>query len=182
LGLVALDILAKYKIQFIKLKKGTHHFNFQLDTAFFDCFDNSKITEASIDAKVDFHIEQDHIFEIDFSIDGKAKMNCDRCLDHFNLPLKNHFNLLVKMTEKERENEHDITYLPFNAYEINIAKYLYEVCHLALPMQLKCEDSGTKTCDTSVLNKLEELDINNQEPISDPRWDELKKLIKTEKK
>lgn len=179
---MAVDRLAKYKIQFIKLKSGTHHFNYQLDQTFFDCFENSKITEANINADVNLHKEQDHIFDLDFNVNGTAKMVCDRCLDEFNLPVQNHFNLQVKMTEKEMENEFDITYLPFNAYEINVAKYLYEVCHLALPMQLKCADSKTKECNSKILRKLEELDINNQESISDPRWDELKKLIKTENK
>ena len=178
---MAMNKLAKYNIQFLKLNNGNHTFDYHLDRSFFDCFENAKITDANIDAQVTFLKEQDHMFELDFNINGTAEMTCDRCLDPFDLPLKSHFNLLVKMTEKERENEHDITYLPFGAYEISVANYLYDICLLALPMQLKCAYSGIKTCNETILKKLEELDINNQEPNSDPIWDELKKLIKTDK-
>jgi uncharacterized protein len=178
---VALENLAKYKIQFIQLDNGSHNFDYQLGDAFFEAFENSKITKADISAQVVLTKEQAHMFDLDFFITGKAEMVCDRCLDNFYLPIKNEFNLLVKLTEKERENEHDITYLPMNTFQINIANYLYEIICLAIPMQVKCEDSGEKKCNKEVEKKLNELNASNKEMEIDPRWDELKKLINTDK-
>lgn len=176
-----MENLAKYNIQFIKLNKGSHDFDYQLDDTFFEAFENSKITKATISAEVILTKDQANMFDLDFSIRGKAEMICDRCLDNFFLPIKNDFNLLIKLTEKERENEHDITYLSINSYQVNIAKYLYDIICLAIPMQVKCEDSGEKKCNDEVEQKLKELDASNQEMENDPRWDELKKLINTDK-
>jgi uncharacterized metal-binding protein YceD (DUF177 family) len=172
--------LGKYKIHFIKLKNGVHHFDFDLDKTFFSSFDGSRIDDAKLSANVTLYKDQAHMFDITFQVNGEVKSICDRCLDEFNLPLQTHFNLLVKMTDKEREDEHDITYLPMSAYEIDLSKHLYDVCHLALPIQSKCE-LAEKKCNTATANKLEELKAENREKIADPRWDKLKELIKTEK-
>lgn len=172
--------LSKYKIHFIKLKNGAHHFEFELDQTFFNAFESSRIAQASLNANVTLYKDQDHMFDLAFQINGKVKSTCDRCLDEFDLPLETTFDLLVKLTDKPREDEHDITYLPMGSYEINLSKYLYDVCHLALPMQSKCELANKKCGNTA--NKLEELKAENREKIADPRWEKLKELIKTEKK
>ncbi len=177
-----MDKLADYNIQFVKLKNGVHHYDYTLGKSFFEAFESTLITDADIDAEVVLYKNQPNMFDLDFSIKGKVKRVCDRCLDEFMLPIQNQFNLLIKITEKERENEHDITYLPFSAYQINVAKYLYDIAHLAIPMQVKCEDSGTKTCNTLVEEKLEELNGEQPSDQVDPRWDGLKKLIDTNNK
>ena len=172
--------LATYKIHFIKLKNGAHDYEFELGNSFFEAFDNSIIKEANLKAQVVLYKDQPHMFDLSFDISGDIGVMCDRCLDHFSLPIKKHFDLLVKQTEKEREDEHDISYISMNAYEINISNFLYEISHLALPIQKTCE-LAKKECDSKTAKKLDELKAENRTQEADPRWDKLKELIKKDK-
>lgn len=90
---------------------------------------------------------------------------------------------MVKQTEKIKENEHDITYISLADYQINVAKYIYDVCHLAVPMKILCAESDKKTCNTIVEKKLKELAPNNRSSKTeeDPRWDVLKTLVNPKK-
>jgi len=172
-----------YNINFVKLSNGSHHFEYKLGNAFFQAFENSLITEADIFANVTLHKEQPNTFDLDFDIKGKVMVTCDRCLDDFALPIANAFNLMVKLTDKIKENEHDITYMSFSDYQINVASYLYEICTLALPMKMECKDSGVKQCNEEVEKKLEELDrAKENDADQDPRWDALKNLVKNKDK
>lgn len=177
----AVNHLGNYKIQFIKLSNGAHHFEFELDQAFFDTFESSIIDEANLLANVTLYKDQVHVFDLQFNITGKVKSVCDRCLDEYSLPIQTQFDLLIKQTDKEMEDEHDITYLPLSAYEIDIRKHLYDICHLALPLQSKCELGGKK-CNELTAQKLEQLKAENRKKEADPRWDKLKDLLKTDKK
>lgn len=174
---VVMGNLTDFNIQFVKLENGSHQFDYQLEESFFSSFENTTISDAKISASVTLYKEQPNMFNLFFSINGTLKAVCDRCLDDFNLPINNTFDLLVKQTEKEKENEFDITYISYGEHQINVAKYLYDICLLAIPLTVKCEDSGVKTCNPDVEKKLKELDINNQDIEGDPRWEELKKLI-----
>jgi uncharacterized metal-binding protein YceD (DUF177 family) len=177
-----MENLTDYIIQFVQLGNGSHQFDYQLEETFFANFENTSINKASISASVTLYKEQPNMFNLFFSIEGTVKAECDRCLDEFDLPVQNTFDLLVKQTDKDKENEFDITYIPYSEYQFNIAKYLFDICLLAIPITKKCEDSIEKSCNPVVVEKLKELDINNQSKESDPRWEELKKLINNKDK
>ncbi len=178
-----MEKLYEYNIVFIKLANGVHHFDYHVGNTFFTAFESSLIQEATLDVAVVLTKEQAHVFDLDFHIKGIITRTCDRCLDDFPFPIDTHFNLLVKQTEKEKENESDITYLPMSEYQINLAKYIYDICNLAIPMRTVCEDSKIKKCNNEVEKKLEELERANLESeTEDPRWDALKDLLKDNKK
>ncbi len=178
-----MDKLSNYDIVFIKLSKGNHLFNYKLDSSFFLNFENTIITDCNIDVAISLNKDQPHVFDMDFTVNGTIAAICDRCLDTINLPINYQFNLLVKQTEKIKENEHDITYISLADYQINVAKYIYDVCHLAVPMKILCAESDKKTCNTIVEKKLKELAPNNRSSKTeeDPRWDVLKTLVNPKK-
>jgi uncharacterized metal-binding protein YceD (DUF177 family) len=67
--------------------------------------------------------------------------------------------------------------LPHGENELDLQQHLYEFIMLALPIKRvhPNDEEGNSTCDPVMLKKLDEL-IVDEEPGTDPRWDELKKL------
>jgi uncharacterized metal-binding protein YceD (DUF177 family) len=86
--------------------------------------------------------------------------------------------LLVKFGETEDQTDPDILYLPFGENELDLQQHLYEFIMLDLPIKRvhPNDDEGNSTCDPVMLQKLDEL-IIDEESDTDPRWDELKKLM-----
>jgi uncharacterized protein len=68
--------------------------------------------------------------------------------------------------------------MPVDEHELDMKQYFYEYILLALPIKRVHPDdkNGNSTCDPEMLKKLKE-HIISEEVESDPRWDELKKLI-----
>jgi uncharacterized metal-binding protein YceD (DUF177 family) len=93
-------------------------------------------------------------------------------------PVECENRLLVKFGTGKDESDPEIITLPRDEDELDLRQYLYEYIHLALPIQRIHPDDakGESTCDPSMLLKLKE-HLVVEEIKSDPRWDELKKLI-----
>ena len=76
------------------------------------------------------------------------------------------------------ESDPDIITVPADENELDMAQYFYEYILLAMPIQRMHPNDreGNSTCDPKMLSKLKEHAVN-EEDNSDPRWDELKKLM-----
>ncbi len=147
--------LKQYTVSFSGLKNGVHEFDFQLDNPFFEAFENPEIRKASIHAKLSLD-KRPNFLELTFHLRGVVYLPCDLCLDEFALPLDDTRHLLVKFTDQETEEEEDVVYLLRGEYEINIAQYLYEFAHLALPMKRvhPVNENGESLCNQEMLLKL----------------------------
>jgi uncharacterized metal-binding protein YceD (DUF177 family) len=65
---------------------------------------------------------------------------------------------------------------------VNVQQYIYELIVLSIPLKRVHPGVEDGTLDSEVLDKLEELSINNNENKNDedeidPRWDKLKNLL-----
>ncbi|MEL6304860.1 MAG: DUF177 domain-containing protein, partial [Bacteroidota bacterium] len=77
------------------------------------------------------------------------------------------------------END-EILILPHGEYQVNIAQYVYEMLVLAVPQKRVHPGVLDGSLQSEVLDKLEELQPKENEESSentDPRWDDLKKLL-----
>lgn len=76
------------------------------------------------------------------------------------------------------DTDPDILSVPIDAYELDLQQQIYEFIMLALPIRRvhPVDKNGNSTCDPVMLKKLDEL-IVDEEKDTDPRWDELKKLM-----
>jgi uncharacterized metal-binding protein YceD (DUF177 family) len=171
-----------YTIQFVGLKVGEHHFDYQVDNAFFLEFDYDEFNEA--DLKVDLLFEKKTtLLELTFTVNGTINVNCDVTNEPFNLDIKDSFKLVVKFGEDYNNDNEEILIVPHGEYQINVAQYIYELVVLAVPAKKVHPGIEDGTLQSDILNKLEELspeegktEENNTEDI-DPRWDTLKKLL-----
>jgi len=170
--------LRDYSIKFAGLKEGKHEFEFEINDTFFANFSESEIHKASLIA--DILLERKvNFMELSICIKGSAEVVCDRCLEIFDLPIESINKLFVRFGEKTHEQTDEVLVIGAGENEIRLEQYLYEYIHLALPYRKVHEIVEGGFCNTEMLNKLNKVQINEQrknEP--DPRWDQLKKLIK----
>jgi len=175
-----LNPLKEFIIQFAGLKNGRHEFEFRVDEDFFAEFDYSIIKKGDLDVGLSLE-KREHTLVLDFSIGGTVELICDRCLDPFDHPLDTRQQQIVKISDEVEEGElEDIVFIGTKEYEINVAPFIYEFIHLALPLvSLHPDDAdGKPACNSETLAALEKLRTEEEGPGKgeDPRWDILKKL------
>ena len=172
-----LDYLAKYTIPFKGLKDGKHEFDFTIDQKFFEQFQTEDVYQVEANVKISFE-KKTLVMSLKFELDGRMNVACDRCLDQLELDVKGENFLYVKFGEEHEELAEDVIVLSESENEINVAQYIYELFSLSLPLSfVHPEDKdGNSTCNEKMIQKLNDLSVNEDEKI-DPRWDDLRKLI-----
>lgn len=167
------DRLREYKIAFRGLGEGKHSFEFVLDRAFFDCFEATKGTQGEIGAVIEI-IKSSLLIEVKIKISGTVNAICDRCLGEVVQPIEGEMSLYVKQSEREEGNDDDyIVVSPEDDY-LDLSSYLYETYMLNYPMRVVHKDGE---CDEDMQEVLHEYVKEEEEKPTDPRWDELRKLI-----
>ncbi len=172
--------LKQFVIQFAGLKNGCHHFDFKVDDAFFGEFDYAIIKKGSLFVQLALD-KREHLLALEFTITGTVELVCDRCLDPFDYPVNTKQRQMVKRSDEVEEGEQeDVVYIGTREHEIDIAPYIYEFSHLALPIVSLHPDNveGTPRCNPETLAVLEKLRTKeeDQESADDPRWEALSKL------
>ncbi|WP_262247597.1 YceD family protein [Parapedobacter soli] len=174
------NYLKQYRIPFTGLSLGAHDFEFNIDKAFFDCYDYSIVKDGSLRAGVEL-LKQENMMIAQFHITGTIMLTCDVCLSSFPANTDITERLIVKFTDEGvAESTEEIVVLAKHEHELDIAGLLYEYINVAVPHYIKCSEQGSNiTCDEAVLAKLNDLSPSPQggeEKQTDPRWDALKKI------
>lgn len=168
--------LVQYVIPVSGLRDGMHEYQFQVDTAFFEHFEDALVKEGEIDLKVWFD-KRPNLYTITFDFEGTVKTACDRCLETINLPIQDKQTLMVKLSE-EGEDDADMVFVSPHTKKLNIAKYVYEYISLAVPMikVYDCENDEEPPCNEEMLDYLD--GEGDEEPTDNPIWESLKNLGK----
>ncbi len=165
-----MNALDQFSIPVSGLRDGLHEYDFSIGREFFQCFQESPIEDASV--KVHFlFVKSPSLFELTFEFKGTVKVTCDRCLDEFDLPIRDQQVLLVKFDEKEWEDT-DIIYVLRGTPKLNVAKYIYEFINLAVPMVRTHDDAGER-CNPAMLKYLTK-ETAREEDTGSSLWDALK--------
>lgn len=170
-------IAGPFAIPVSGLKEGLHNYDFEINNTFFDQFEESEVKEGTLTVSVEADRRSSHI-DIVVRIRGKVTITCDRCLGIFLHQVICENRLLVKFGKTPDDTDPDIITIPADEYELDMKQYLYEYIMLALPIKKAhpADKNGRSTCDPEMLKKLDEYIVHG-ETGTDPRWDELKKLI-----
>lgn len=178
---VVMKKLKDYTIQFVGLKEGEHHFDYNINNTFFQNFEYSEFN--SVDVKLDLKlIKKTTLLELYFSASGFVNVNCDITNEPYNQTIDDEFKLVVKFGPEYNDDNEDILIIPHGEYEINIAQYIYELIVLAVPVKRIHPGIEDGTLKSEILSKLEELSPNKEAKAKssediDPRWNNLKKLL-----
>ena len=175
--------LRDFQIPFIGLKIGVHEFSYELNKSFFEHFPDSPIGDCEVNIKLEFD-KKETLFTLNFFIDGKVSVECDRCLTPYHKEIFGDFTCYVKFAENPDEipENDEIVFIGRDQSHVDVSQLIYEYVVLCLPMQkIPCKEPGKdERCNLEVLNFLiQQEEKNNQnEPTIDPRWEALKKLNK----
>lgn len=168
--------LAHFSLPYKGMKDGMHHFDFEVDTAFFTHFESSPVKQGTFQVGLDIEKKSDHA-ELFFTFKGKAASICDRCLAEIMLPIDSSYEILLKYDENERD-EDEIIYVSRDISVLNVAQYVYEFICLSLPMMkvYDCDEEENPPCNFVLLKKLEDQQNEDVSNESNPLWDSLKNL------
>jgi uncharacterized metal-binding protein YceD (DUF177 family) len=173
----------EFLIPFVGLKQGKHQFEFEINKAFFDDFGFDEYNDVNV--KVNLVLEKKiTMLELSFKHKGTVNVPCDTTNEDFDLPIKGKLNLLVKFGD-EFNNDHDeILILPHGEYQVDVSQYIYEMIILSVPSKRIHPGVKDGTVAADILDKLNELspkeeqkEVEETKENTDPRWDELKKLL-----
>lgn len=172
----------EFLIPFVGLKLGKHHFEYQINNAFFENFEYDEFQNSDIKVSVVLD-KKSNMLELSFKHKGTVNVPCDLTGEDFDLPIKGKMKLIVRFGEVFNNDNEELLILPFGEFEIDIIQYIYEMIVLSVP--LKRVHPGVKdgSLKTEVLDKLNELQVKevdekeNKEENIDPRWDKLKQLL-----
>ena len=150
----------EYVINYGSLPFGEHEFEFHINDAFFQRFENSLVQKGDIDVLVVVD-KKELMMLLDFTMEGHVIVECDRCLKDLELPIESYEELIVVSTKE---------------YELDVSQFIYEYISLQIPMRnVHDEEENGQTCDPEILKTLEKLQPQQEEtPPTDSRWDGLK--------
>lgn len=170
--------LREFTIQFEGLKIGKHQFDYSIDNTFFETFNYDEFKSSEIAVDLEFE-KKSTLFELLFNIKGSVEVPCDLSNEYYDQEIEASIPLVVKFGEEYNDESEELLILPHEAYQFNIAQYIYEAVILAVPNKRIHPKVLDGTLESETLKKLEEHTINRatEEKSTDPRWDKLKDLL-----
>ncbi len=173
--------LKEFTIPFVGLKLGEHRLDFNISKSFFESFEYKEFNDVTIKLDV-LLIKKNIMLEFTLAFEGFVNMNCDIINEPYNQSISGSFHFVVNFGDTFNDENEALIIIPHGSYEINIQQYIYESIVLAIPTRKVHPGIENGTLESDILTKLEELrpkqNINLEEgKITDPRWDELKKLL-----
>ena len=165
--------LGIYDIPFTGLILGTHRYQFEIDSTFFDQFEYSELEDAKFSIELDLE-KQSTMLILHFNLKGKVKTICDTCGDDFDLSVSYKDRIIVKFGEQGVEQTDEIWEIAHHEHQINVANLIYEYSHLSLPPK-RIHPKGK--CNVDAINELHKYEQGQEEKI-DPRWEGLKNIKK----
>ncbi|NER14254.1 DUF177 domain-containing protein [Leptobacterium flavescens] len=171
--------LKEFDIPFVGLKQGKHQFVYQIDNAFFEAFNFDEFNSTSIKVVVELD-KKSSLLELSFNAEGVVNVLCDLSNEPYDQEVGGELNLVVKFGEEYNDENEEILIIPHGEHQINVAQYVYELIVLSVPAKRIHPGIKDGSLSSEIVKKLEELqpkEIKNGKEETDPRWDQLKKLL-----
>ena len=161
--------LEEFHIDLNRHKEDEFQLHFELNDTFFALKEHSIFSEGNLQADVEVH-RVDHTIHLNYQIHGHVEECCERCLQPITLKIAVRGLEAYKLTSDpellDQENHLDDKHPVIELYD-----RLYEEICLSAPNRLICEYAEEdRICEYP---QNEETGNGN-----DPRWDQLKELIK----
>lgn len=173
----------EFLIPFAGLKAGKHQFEFDINKKFFDDFGFDEYNDVNIKVKLVLD-KKSTMLELTFKHKGTVNVPCDVSNEDFDLAVKGKLELLVKFGDVYNDDNDEMLILPHGEFQVDVSQYIYEMIVLSVPTKRVHPGLKDGTVDAGILDKLNELAPKEEEQKeedkkedTDPRWDELKKLL-----
>ncbi len=140
-------------------------------------YNRSEIKNCEIHADVTL-VKSSSFMQFEFDLSGQIEVACDRCLETFNQDVEYFAKLTVKFGEENSSLDEADDSITLSLLEDNIIldKHFFDYVHLSLPIKnVHPDDSnGQSQCNPEMLQRIM---AEQEEEVSDPRWDALKSLM-----
>lgn len=184
-----------YKLPLKSLAAGTYDYEYHLGKQFFTDMESADIHDADLTVKLTVTHKRD-IYRLDFTITGTITLICDRCLDDLIMPVDTTYSIAVKYGDDYNDEADDLLIIPESDNFLNVANMIYDTVALTIPIKHvhpmgKCNrqmsamlrkhrahrpgDEDAELED-NLIDEMETMDTERDEPPADPRWDGLKAL------
>jgi uncharacterized protein len=165
-------------IPFKGLKDGKHNFIFKINNKFFESLEYSEIKEGNLNLDVKVNKSSHHIL-LEYCVNGVVNISCDRCLEYFDIKLKNSGKFYVRFSDENEDNDEGFITVSTNAEVVDFTHYIYESLILGLPSQRMhpLDAKGKSSCNKEMIKKLGQ--FYNKGKIKneiDSRWEKLKEI------
>ncbi len=171
--------LKEFFIPFSGLKLGKHEFEYKIKNTFFESFGYEEFNGASIALKAILN-KMSTMMELDIHAKGTVNVNCDLTSEPFDQQVTADLQLVIKFGDEYNDEDDEILIIPHGEHQVNIAQYVYEMLVLAVPQKRVHPGVLDGTLQSEALDRLEELqpkETKDNKEDTDPRWDDLKKLL-----
>ena len=171
----------EFLIPFIGLKLGKHQFDYQIDKTFFDRFKYDDFESCDIKTTVVLE-KKTTMLELHFKHKGTVNVSCDLTSEPFDLPIKGKIKLIVQFGDAFNDENEELLILPHGEHQVDISQYIYEMIVLSIPLKRVHPGVKNGTLQSEAFDKLQELTVKEKKvekktEETDPRWDQLKKLL-----
>lgn len=155
-------------VQFSGLKTGTYTYHYTLDDTFFETFENEEVRQGTVEFKVVLE-KKERMLVFHFSFHGTMATTCDRCLGPMVVPVEGERIMCVKLSDDAPEEDEEMTIVPEQTFQIDLAQWMYEYVVMAMPM---CHAHDEADCDPDMLQRLDrqQSDAQAEQQAVDPRW------------
>ncbi|MBN3519523.1 DUF177 domain-containing protein [Algoriphagus lutimaris] len=178
-----------FDIEVIKFVEGRHEIDFEIDDSFFQHFeDNHLVEKGNLTVRVNMK-KGANLIEMDFLIQGKVRLTCDRSLEEYDQPLDIRETMIYKYGSEEVEINEDVIMITRDTPSVNVAQLIYEFILINLPAKKIHPDYRNELDDDDFEGEggivyldddfdEDELEDNSEEETKeiDPRWASLKNL------
>lgn len=174
----------EYEIAFVGLRPGLHVFEYRIDDAFFEDFQQQDFYNCNAHVKLILEKSTGAFMRLKFEVGGTLEVVCDRCSNNLPLQLFDEFSITVKMIEEpdvmnDQEEDPDVYYIGKTESHLDVKVWIYEFINLTIPMQKTCgyEAMDGPYCNAAardLLNRIRAAEDAKENPI----WSDLKKKFK----
>jgi uncharacterized protein len=177
-----------FNIDILQLSIGSHQYEFDIESSFFENFEDSFIEKGKLKAIVTLD-KSETLLQADFAINGYVELVCDRSLENFDYPISTQNHLIFKYGSEFSELTDEIITIPRDTPSLNMAQYIYEFIGLAIPMKklhpkFQTEEEDEKEDETEgilIYTTIKEGEEEIEDPADgslDPRWEILNNIKK----
>ena len=165
----------QYEIDIYNLKNEEYEFSFSFDDGLFQSFEYGLVSEGS--GAVELLLVKTYaMITLDFSINGKIKLVCDRSLEEFDYPFEIVENIILKFGQSFEELDENMFIVPEGTLRINITQMMYELITAVVPMKKLHPRFQKEEDDYEALVYTDEEGKDTEDEDVDPRWEELRKI------
>ncbi len=144
----------EYIIDYKTLESGIYEFDYHIDKEFFSMFDEPMVQDGNADVHAAMRVSSAGL-DIQLTITGTLCVECDRCLEPFDMPIDASYDLVVKYGDHTTplDEADDVITIGADDDFLDLRQHIYEYVILSLPARRIHPDApdGSPGCDPDML-------------------------------